>query len=800
MLCHQSQVVGAVLAPGAIRRLGGVDPSAIHRTSADGIPARRLLPRRPFRKREHHMISLSSLSITQSSGRGTPPVALGTVTVSAFSRDRTLFDSGAGFGRNTADIPLAGTGTAGEIVQARALSVDDGGATSTAWSDVATIDGAGNWSGIIAAPRSASWYRPQVRLKATPVVSAQGVSRFGVGHVIAIWGQSEPERILSTFQDIPAAPAVADDEAVQIIFGASTTPQQHFVCQGAPYTSAVAALADTLIASRPGEKFAVIFQTVSGTDPRALVNDSDPARSWVSDKALHDFATADGQHVGLAAMSWFAAPGSLGASYGEAMFPLFSGKQTNGAPVTFPATISYGSSQSYHADHWFGELYDYAHTRWVPYGPHRFDIDADLADATHYVGGAVQTSLVNKQAARASWRAMLQLPDATMFLPRGIEPLTYVNGLDDGAGGWIDYAHPSGVTADGRQAFARLTAAAVLQSADLVGWPLPVFDQCLWDPSGAWVEVWSSAGAVTTTRQARGEAPLAATYAHWTEVAGFQINGSPAQSAQIVAGRVRIFPNAGVFTQSDALSFGEGGASGAVKFPQDYVAGLWKNLPIVDLGVAGLDGIPVSAMPAASVLANTLPAVAASFATSASGPYFLDPINVPAGVTGITFAARIRLPALPSLGSYIIFTQAASGFDVEVLNNGSLRLNVKDGAGVKTVNNAILAAGLGAGVWYDLVCAGDHVAQNVKVAINGSIVGTVPFTTSGNGVFQSNRALGFLARNNGTLQFIGDVEHARVWHSVTGTATVPAAAPYKSIAGPASLANADAWKLGANAT
>ncbi len=745
------------------------------------------------------MISLSALSITQSSGQGTPPIALGTVSVTAFSRDRTLFDSGAGFGRNSAVVALTGTGTAGEIVEARAQSVDDGGLTSTAWADVATIDGAGIWSGTMTVPRSASWYRPQVRLKATPVVSAQGNTRFGVGHVIAIWGQSEPERILSTFQDLAPAPTVADDEAVQIIFGAATTPQQHFVRQGAPYTSAVAALADTLISARPGEKFAVIFQTVSGTDPRALVNDSDPARSWATDKALHDFATADGQHVGLAAMSWFAAPSSLGASYGEALFPLFSGKTTAGAAVTIPGTVNYGSGLSYHADHWFGEIYDYAHTRWVPYGPHRFDIDADLVDATHYVGGAAQANLVNKQAARASWRAMLQLPDATMFLPRGLEPLTYVNGTDDGAGGWTDYAHPSGVTADGRQAFARLTAAAILQSAGLVGWPVPVFDNALWEPSGAWVEVWSSAGPVTTTRLARGEAALGASFAHWTTVMGFQINGQPAQSTQIVAGRVRIFPNAGVFTHADVLRFGEGGASGALKFPEDYSAEVWKNLPIVDFGVAGLDGIPVSAMPDTSVLANTLPATAASFATGATGPYFLDPVNVPAGVTGITFAARFRVPALPSSGTVILFAQAAISCDVELMNSGSLRLNVKDGAGVKTLNNYILAAGIAAGVWYDLVVATDHVAHNVIVAINGSVVATVPFITNGNGVFQSNRALSFLARNNATLQFIGDVEYARVWHSVTGAGTLPAAAPYKAITGPAALANADAWKLGANA-
>lgn len=745
------------------------------------------------------MISLSSISTAAPTGRGVPAQPMGTVAVTPFSRDGTLFDSGAAFGRNIAAIPLSGTGTAGQIVEARAVSVDDGGATSTPWVTAGTIDAGGGWSGSISAPRSSSWYRPEVRLKATPVVTAQGTARFGVGHVLAIWGQSEPERILSAFQDTAPMPGITDDEAVQIIVGAAATPARYFVKQSAPYSSGVAAMADTLIRSRPGEKFAVIFQTVPGTDPRALVNDSDPSRNWASDKALHDFATADGQKVGIAAMSWFAAPGNLGANYGAAMFPLFSGKMTDGTPVSFPATITYASGQSYHADHWFGELYDYAETKWVGYGPHRFDIDGDMLDATHYVGGAIQSNFVNKQAARQSWRNMLSLPSATMFLPRGLEPLTYVNGYDDGAGGWTDLAHPSGATADGRQAFARLTAAAMLQSAGLLTFPVPVFDNCLWEAAGAWVEVWSSAGAVTTTRRARGEAALATTYPHWTEVMGFQINGVPARNTQIVAGRVRVLPNSGAFTRADVLTFGEGGATGALKFPADMVAEVWKNLPIVSLGVPGLNGIPVSAMPDATVLASTLPATAPKFTTSATGPYFIDPVNVAAGVTGITFAARFRVPSLPATGTYILCSQATTGFDVELMNNGNLRFNVKDGAGVKYLNNYVFPAGLAGATWYDLVCAANHAANNLKISINGT-VSTVAYTASGNGVFQSNRALSFLGRTGGTLQFLGDVEYLRVWQSVTGTGTTPASAPYHSVVGPAAIANADSWKLGANAT
>ena len=741
-----------------------------------------------------------SLSFQMSGHRQNAGPPSGFVTMSAFTRDKTLFDSGFAFGRSSATVPLSGTGTAGEPVQARAVSLDDGGATTTAWADVGTISAGGSWSGQITAPRSASWFRPEVRLKNQPGVIGQGANRFGVGHVIALWGQSEPERIINSFYNGTPAPAVSDPEAVQIIIGANSTPQCMLISDSQPHTAAVAAMAATLIAARPGEKFAVIFQTVAGTDPRALVNDADPSRLWSADKALHDFATADGQTVGIAAMSWYASPGNLAASYGQALYPLFSGKDTAGATVTFPATINYGSGQSYHADHWFGELYDYSKTRWVIYGPHRFDIDADMQDATHYAGGAPNTNLVNKQLVRDSVRAMLALPSATMFLPLGIEPTTYVNGYDDGAGGWTDLAHPAGNTPDGVQALARLTAHAVLRAAGLSSWPVPVFDNCLWEPAGAYVEAWSSAGPITTTRLARAEAALPATFPHWTTVMGFQVNGAPAQNAQIVAGRVRIFKNGGGnFTAADTIQFGEGGASGQIQFPEDHANNSWKNLPVVDVGAAGVAGIPVRPLPAVSVFANTLPVGTPKFTTAATGPYYVSPTNVPAGTTAITFSGRFRLPSLPST-TQIIFSQDNQGFDIEIMNNGNLRANARDGLAVKVINNVVVAAGIQANVWYDLICAMDQVAQNMKISLNGTVISTLSFSVTGNGFYMSNRAAGFLARKSVTLQFIGDVEYLKMWHSVTGSATEPTTTPIKHVTGPAAVANADSWKLGANAT
>ena len=111
---------------------------------------------------------------------------------------------------------------------------------------------------------------------------------------------------------------------------------------------------------------------------------------------------------------------------------------------------------------------------------------------------------------------------------------------------------------------------------------------------------------MTTTRIARGEPALDDSYPHWTEVFGWQINGRPAERAEISSGRVRVYPSDSSFTSTDIINFGEGGATGMIKFPQDYYAQTYKDLPIVDLGVAGIEGIPLRPLPDAAILANTL--------------------------------------------------------------------------------------------------------------------------------------------------------------------------------------------------
>lgn len=146
------------------------------------------------------------------------PAAGGTITIKAFARDEVVFDLGTAVGELEAQVPISGTAGAGEIVQARAVSLDDHGQSTTAWADVATADGVGDWSGTLAFQSvSNSRFNVEVRLKNTPATTATGAKTFCVGHVAIDIGQSERYRVREPYfsQNTAAEAIIGIAEAVQ---------------------------------------------------------------------------------------------------------------------------------------------------------------------------------------------------------------------------------------------------------------------------------------------------------------------------------------------------------------------------------------------------------------------------------------------------------------------------------------------------------------------------------------------------------------------------------------------------------
>jgi hypothetical protein len=150
----------------------------------------------------------------------------------------------------------------------------------------------------------------------------------------------------------------------------------------------------------------------------------------------------------------------------------------------------------------------------------------------------------------------------------------------------------------------------LLLGAKLKGWVIPQFDNIYWDPAGAYAEVWSSAGPVTTVRKQRAEAPLTG-QPHFTDCFGWETGSTyvPIQRAEIVssdglgtpatAGRVRIYPISGTFASGSRLVFGRGGATGEMLEADDLTATqAWKNQPLVQVGVYKYEGEPVAPLPA----------------------------------------------------------------------------------------------------------------------------------------------------------------------------------------------------------
>ena len=813
------------------------------------------------------MIGFALTPQTPARGGATPPQPTGDrIAIEPFSRDRALFDGGAAFGRAEASVPLRGSATPGRAVEARAVA-EGGGATE--WTRVATADASGAWSGAIAVPRGPRWMRPEVRLEGSPGVAAQGANRFGVGHVLAIWGQSEIHHMLHQHQDQGGREALLDDDAVQIVWhdraseGAAGVLHKHLTTAD-PHTGAVSALANALMAERPGEKFCVVFQVEQGTHFYNLVRDDDMGRSWAADAAVHAFATADGQHVGAAAASWFAAPSNLGDGYEEALFPLFTGRAKDGTPVAIPGEHVYTENNVTNTerfDHWFGELYDPAHTRWVPYGPHRFEPEGDLRNAVTRADGRTDFKLRNIERCRRSWREMVANPNADgLFLPITVEPLNYLNGERDAGGNWGDITHPAADTLDGLGRLGRLTAHAYLRSTGLTDWPVPEFDGCAWDDAGAWVELWSSAGPVTTTRRARDLPPVGADHPHWTEVVGFEIDGAPAQRAEITPeGRVRVYPLAGAFTAASVLTFGAGGATGALNRQDDLTAGLWMNLPIVEVGAAGVEGIAVRPLPDPALLASTVgsgggsgtggtgsgsgsggsgsggsgsgdtgsddtgsggsgsggsggtgsggsgtPTLSTYFTRDGTDAHFVGP-TLGAGVAGITAEMVVRLREQTVFGMQKLFEVTSTSLALEIdmrAGREQLRVTVEDSTGAKLILNAYSGTGvLPLDRWITIRLAalqdvGDGTGF-ARVTVDGAAV----FPPAGNpeqGRFATGTGHFASSRSFELLRSSARLDMARVaiWKEARPDGATPASMPFKVIEGGAAAANADAWKAG----
>jgi len=334
-----------------------------------------------------------------------------------------------------------------------------------------------------------------------------------------------------------------------------------------------------------------------------------------------------------------------------------------------------------------------------------------------------------------------------------------------------------------------------------------------WSETGAVLDVpLTSGNRLTTYRNEDGTLPAlpAQTWRH--DVAGFEIeragvfmqpdsvtltdDGTTNGTAQISISYAA--------QNDDVLHYMRGGGYGHLRL-SDMIEGYSYNIPATTLSgqaapLAPLKNLPQGAFLTASGLSSENQT--AGFATSATGPYFLDPLDIGAGHTALTFALKGTLSATGSTGALLGLSGAQITF--ETMANSSVRLTVKSSAGTLLSAVSSNSGLIPFGTSVEIRLAIDLTAGWVRLFIDD-----VEQLDSGNpmwtfapssGELASSRSLSALAKNNGASQSQGSIERIAIWLAAETDGSEPTSTPYKEITGDAAAINTDSWKLGDDAT
>jgi len=575
-----------------------------------------------------------------------------------------------------------------------------------------------------------------VRVQGAAAPAAQMAERFDAGHVWAIYEQSNWNRVFNITETLLPAP-VTDPEAVQI-FQVERNPSspnlgmasRTFVTDATPVTASVVALANVFAAERPGEKLALASHTQSGASPMEMIQEPQTgARKWAYEQAAHALITAAGQKVGLVLdMGWVS--WNTGPSNAAAILPILTGKEIDGTLRNPGDTTTSG----YVLSHDLREFYDYTYTRLTFCGAHGKGVSTSKTDW-------LSPTDRDYEAMIDAWRGVMQ--DTAHFPEMLYCPATNdgaLRGEDDGAGGWKDTIHHHGHVDWGQNRLARLGMMYALKTAGLAAWPVPAFDRAYFDPAGAYADFWMDGRNVTTERNRMGGAS--------PYVRGWSLDGQIVTSAQIIPNAggsgfagVRVTPPAGYgpFTYVSTIDYGKGELPGFQTYPGNYRNDYVLDLPVIDVGAAGMPALPVR-MRSAGQLANSLPAPASFTVNIVSGPYFIDPNGFGSNTGQLTMRAKVRWTGGGGKGLFLI---SSSNLTLQRLNDGSIRLaGLKDSSGASLASGLTLNASAPDNVLRDIVMTVSLPARTLSVYVDGSLTDSVALA-AGTGQFATGRSIGF---------------------------------------------------------
>lgn len=432
---------------------------------------------------------------------------------------------------------------------------------------------------------------------------------------------------LTNATDVPALPEFADSRVTHLwhdrSLGSGAAGIRTRVSTNAtPYTPALAAITNAVLSVVGDDFVTFVHHTVSGTDWADVLNDITANRGWGNDAALHAHATGNGlAQVGALYSSWYAAPSGYKDDYGKVWAAGFLGRNTDGSVFNGGDTVTYGFGSTQVFNHTLAELYDWTYTRAILPDAHQFAITNASSPMTWSESGT--SNHKDKRRSTISARLTQALPALSgYFTMRPFAPNGYHTGFPQTGGnfdpvgtGHGDEPHPNKYEDRGQNTFARMSAYAILQAANLLPIPVPEFDEVTLKTDASVLRVGSSAGPIITSRTKNAEASISDTSGtdHWTDVMGFEYSGAPVYQALLKPdGKVYVYPRSGTlptsgpvipngtFTPgSTGMTFGMGGATGGLVHPTDNLANLERNWPLVDFSLLGIDGVPVRQVPPA---------------------------------------------------------------------------------------------------------------------------------------------------------------------------------------------------------
>ena len=288
----------------------------------------------------------------------------------------------------------------------------------------------------------------------------------------------------------------------------------------------------------------------------------------------------------------------------------------------------------------------------------------------------------------------------------------------------------------------------------------------------------------------------------WEDLTGQAINSVITLPLRKVLNRragQTIVPGAGVewrSTASDGTTQVQAWTTSSGTVQPDQFVQIRKTSSASGLTAVDFD-VTINGFLSRTVVTTASAAPAVFHTQSGTGPYFRDPANaIPANTTRMEWAANVYIPSVPA-SNVRLFAQESTGCDLDITLTQQVRLTVEDGAGAAVVSAVFGSAGYATGVWSEITLDVDHTTGQAVAAINGTTVGTWTWTPTGSPFFQTGREISFLGSSTGaTLAPSGwQVEYAECYFTTSGVRSLR-----KRVSGNAATVNADAWKLGGDAT